>query len=224
MKKTLFVVALVTLASVALFAQNSQIYGVPAHVVSKVGNLGHTTAYNEPAAVNKIFSNFGSATDKFDWTNGWFIAGPNSPLGEEQYIGYSFTPTKTKMATQIRVPLFFYSGFGTGSNDFNVGIWSDSNGIPGAKIVGAEKKNTPTWSGQQTDCCKTQTANIKATKLKGGTPYWVVLTNANAALDAIGVWDFVWDDATGNQAYNLGSGWNVEVVQVSAFAVYAGTK
>jgi hypothetical protein len=221
MKKTLFVVALVALASVA-FAQNSQIYGVPAHVVHNGPSVGHVKASFEPAGVNKIYSNFGSSTDKFDWTDGWLVSGPSSPLGEQQWVGYSFTPTKSHTATQIRAALFYFSNFGTGSNDFNVGIWSDDNGIPGSKMVGAEKKNLPTWSGQQSDCCATLTANIKPTKLKGGTPYWVVMANANGAQDAIGAWDFVFNDATGNQAFNLGSGWNIEDVQVASYAVYAG--
>ena len=64
---------------------------------------------------------------------------------------------------------------------------------------------------------------IKATKLKKGVPYWVVLTNAASVANAEGAWDFVWNDATANQAYNLGSGWATEQVQASAFAVY-GTK
>jgi hypothetical protein len=218
-KKTLFVVALVALASVTLFAQNSQTYGVPTHVVSNVGNLGHRTAYQEPAGLKKIYSNLGTATDAFDWTNGWLIAGPSSPLGHEQFIGYSFVPTKAHVATQIRAAAFYFSS-GGGGNDFNFGIWSDSSGVPGKEIKGKDKKNLPTWTGQQTDCCKTQNVTIKATKLAKGKTYWVVLTNAASVPNAEGAWDFVYNDAPGTQAYNLGSGWATEQVQVSAFAVY----
>jgi hypothetical protein len=219
-KKTLFVLALVALASVTLFAQSGRIYGVPAHVVSNAPSRGHITPYREPASLKKIYSNLGSKTDAYDWTDGWLIAGPSSPLGEEQYIGYGFTGTKKHVATQIRAAAFYYAGFGSGSNGFNFGIWSDSSGVPGKEIKGKDKKNLPTWSGQQSDCCKTQNVTIKATPLKKGTPYWVVLTNAKANQDAIGAWDFVYNDASGTQAYNLGSGWSTEDVQVSAFAVY----
>jgi hypothetical protein len=65
--------------------------------------------------------------------------------------------------------------------------------------------------------------NIKALKLKKGTPYWVVVSTDKNGTDAIGAWDFVYNDAVGTLAYDLGSGWSTEQVQVSAFAVY-GTK
>jgi len=136
-KKTLFAVALVALASVTLFAQTSQTYGVPTHVVSNVGNIGHATAYQEPVTLKKIYSNLGTKTDAFDWTNGWLIAGPSAPLGHEQFIGYGFTPTKAHTATQIRAAAFYYSS-GGGGNDFNFGIWSDSSGVPGKEIQGKD--------------------------------------------------------------------------------------
>jgi hypothetical protein len=131
--------------------------------------------------------------------------------------------TKNHTATQIRAAAFYYAGFGSGGNDVNIGIWSDASGVPGAEINGKDKANLPTWSGSSTDCCKTQNVKIKATKLKKNTPYWVVLTNGSTDTTAIGVWDFAFGDPTGNQAYNLGSGWNTEQVQQSAYAVY-GTK
>lgn len=223
MKKTLFVAALVMFASVALFAQNSTTFGVPTHVHSNIAKGGHVTGYNAPTTLKKIYSNLGPSTDTFDYTDGWLIAGPSSPLGEQQWVGYSFTGTKAHTATQIRAAAFFYDGFGSGGNDFNFGIWSDSSGVPGKEIKGKDKKNLPTWTGTSSDCCKTQNVTIAATNLKKGTPYWVVLTNAKSVSNAIGAWDFVYNDGTGTQAYNLGSGWNTEDVQVSAFAVY-GTK
>jgi hypothetical protein len=219
-KKTLFVAALALLASVALFAQDfSRSNTVPTYLTG----IGHNAArratpYEEPAGLAKIYSNLGSKTDAYDGTDGWLVAGPNSPLGEQQWIGYGFTPTRNHTATQLRVAFFSYSGLGNGGNDFNFGIWSDSSGVPGTELSGRDKK-----IGQSQGCCKLNKVNIKALKLKKGTPYWVVISTDKNGTDAIGAWDFVYNDASGTQAYNLGSGWSTEDVQVAAFAVY-GTK
>jgi hypothetical protein len=222
-KKTLFVVALVALASVTLFAQNSQTFGVPTRVHSNIVKGGPVTQYNAPVGLKKIYSNLGSKTAAYDYTNGWLIDGSTSPLGHIQWIGYAFTPTKAHVATQIRAAAFYYAGFGSGGNDVNEGIWTDASGVPGTEIKGKDKSNLPTWTGTSTDCCKTQNVTIKATKLKKGVQYWVVLTNGSKDTTASGVWDFVFGDGTATQAYNLGSGWATENVQASAFAVY-GTK
>jgi hypothetical protein len=222
-KKTLFVLALVALASVTLFAQNSQTYGTPARVESNIAKGGPVIQSHEPAGLKKIYSNFGASTSAFDYTNGWLIDGSTSPLGHEQWVGYAFTPTKAHIATQLRASAFYYAGFGSGGNDVNIGIWKDASGVPGTEIRGRDKSNLPTWTGTSTDCCKTQNVKIKATKLKKGTQYWVVLTNGSKDTTASGVWDFTFGDPTGTQAYNLGTGWLTETVQISGFAVY-GTK
>ncbi len=218
MKKTLFVTALVILASVSLFAGQ---FGTPIHVKNNTVSRGHITESNEPTALKKIYSNLGPSTHAFDYTDGWLITGSSSPLGESQWIGYSFTPTKKHTATQLRAAMFYYDGLGSGGNDFNFGIWSTTGSVPNAEIQGKDKKNLPTWTGTSSDCCKTQNVTIKATKLKKGTAYWFVMTNAASETNAIGAWDFVYNDADGTQAYDIGgAGWNTEDVEISAFAVY----
>jgi hypothetical protein len=214
-KKTLFVAALALLASVALFAQDSRSNTVPTYLTG-IGHNGvsRVNPYEAPAGLVKIYSNLGSKTDAYDTTQAWLISGPGSPLGTEQWIGYGFTPTKNHTATQLRVALFASNA----GNVFNVGIWSDSNGVPGKELSGRDKK-----AGQQGNCCTLLKVNIKALKLMKGTPYWVVISTDKNGTNSLGGWDFVWNGAVGTQAYDLGSGWSTEQVQESAFAVY-GTK
>jgi hypothetical protein len=226
MKKAFFAAAVVVLSWISLFAQNSQLDGEPSYAGVELPQ-GDIHFYARPDAINKIFSNFGTPTDKFETGQGELIAGPDSPLGNQQWCGFSFTPTITQKATQIRLPLFYYTRYGTGSNDFNVGIWDSQRGLPGKKIVGREMKNMPDWTGSQQDCCKTRTVNITPTQLKRGKLYWVVVTNAENATDAVGVWDPVWNGANGDVAINLGDfrGWFIDnVAPRPAFAVYAGKK
>jgi len=219
-KKILFVVALVALASVTLFAADTvRTYGVPTHVVNAAPSVGHVTPNVPPAKLKKIYSNLGPSTDAFYAADGWLILGPSSAFGESQWIGYAFTPTKAHTATEVLAAAFYYS---SGTNDFNYGIWSDASGVPGKELAGADKKNLPTWTGGSGDCCKTQAFKFKkALKLKAKTQYWVCGTNAASATDAEGVWDFVYNEATGTQAYDInGAGWTTEQTYISAFAVY----
>lgn len=220
MKKTVFVVVLTLLTGLALFAQDfSRGNGVPDYVSSIPQNrVAHVTPYFEPVKLIKIYSNLGPKTDAYDGTAGWLVSGPDSPLGEQQWIGYGFTPAQNHTATQIQVALFSFNGYGSAGNDLNIGIWSDSNGVPGKELSGRDKK-----TGQYSGCCKLLKVNIKALKLKAKTPYWVVVSTDENGTDALGAWDFVWNDADATQAYDLGSGWSTERVAAAAFAVYGTT-
>jgi len=222
MKRVLFALALVVFVSATLCAQDNATRSATTSsaVHQTVGS--HAVSYAEPAGLVKIFSNLGSKTDAFDYTNGWLILGPSSSYGEQQWIAEPFTPTKNHTATQIRAAMFYYSGGGTG-NDFNFGIWSDASGVPGKELHGADKKNLPTWTGQSGDCCKTQNVTIKATKLKKGTQYWIAMTTDSKGTTSSGAWDYVVGDTEGAQASNHGSGWGGVNEQLTAAAVY-GTK
>jgi hypothetical protein len=223
-KKTLFLLMLITLASATLFAQNARKYGVPTYV-EKTSHVqgGPTHPYQEPSSLKKIYSNLGPSTDAFYYEDGWLVLGPDSDEGHEQWIGFEVTPTANHTVTQLRAAMFYYSDDGSG-NDFNFGIWSNSSsGVPDKEIQGADKKNLPTWTGESGNCCKTQNVTIKSTKIKKGTTYWMVITNASNTTDASGAWDFTYDLDEGTQGYNLGDGWDTEDTYISAFAWY-GTK
>jgi probable HAF family extracellular repeat protein len=172
---------------------------------------------------DEIYSNLGPAKDAFDYTTGYYISGPSSPLGEQQWIGMPFTPTKNDVATEIDAAAFYFANDGNAGNDFNFGIWSDSSGVPGTELNGVDMTNLPTFTGTSGDCCNTQHATIPATALTAGTQYWVVLSTDGSGTNSLGVWDNVYNDAVGTQAYNQGSGWNTEQAPLSAFAVCSGS-
>ncbi len=166
-----------------------------------------------------IYSNLGSTKDAFDYTDGWLVSGPSSPLGFQQWLGYPFTPTENHNATEIEAAAFYYSGDGQAGNTFNFGIWSDSNGAPGTELNGTDVSNLPAWTGTSGDCCNTQNAAIPSTPLTAGTQYWVVLSTDGSGTNSLGIWDYVYNDASGAMAYNQGAGWSTQQATTSAFAV-----
>jgi hypothetical protein len=221
MKKVLFVAVLVTLASAALSAQDyTRSNGVPSYVTGiRQNTVGHIRQSNVqvPPGLVTIYSNLGSSSDAFDFTDGWLILGPSSAFGTEQWIGYAFTPTQNHVATQIQAPVFWFS---SGANSFEFSLYKDASGVPGTILCGKSKKNLPTWTGTSADTTITAATLENPVKLTKGHQYWVVIRTNNKNTDSEGAWDFVWNDATGTQAYNLGSGWSTEDVQISAFAVF----
>jgi len=215
-KKMLFVAALATLISVAL-AQDIRISGQPLHV-STTGNVGRRTAgdVRTPAGLQKIYSNIGTKTAAYD-KSGWLILGPNSAFGQEQWIGFPFTPKKNSTATRIKAALGY---FDSGANRVTVAIYRDASGVPGKKIVSAEASNLKEWTDPCCDAIKTRP--LKATALKAKTQYWVVVRTDEDEMDSEGVWHFVWDDADGNLAYSFDGGvtWSRERTTASAFGVF----
>jgi uncharacterized repeat protein (TIGR03803 family) len=166
-----------------------------------------------------IYSNLGPSNAAFDYISGSLISGPGSPLGSQQWIGFPFTPTENHTATEIDAAAFYYGNDGSAGNNFNFGIWSDSAGAPGTEIASVDVANLPTFTGTSGDCCNTQNATIAATALTAGTQYWVVLSTDGNGMNSLGVWDYVYNDASGTLAYNDGSGWNTIQGTASAFAV-----
>ena len=204
MKKILFVVALVLLSSLTVYAADVREYGVPTRI-----------------SLKKIYSNLGPPADLFDCEEAWLILGPDSDYGEQQWIGFPVTLSKPATVTQLRAAMFYFYDGGTG-NDFNVGIWSDSSGVPGKEIHGANKKGYLPYGECGIGLRRKGIlhVNIKPTKLKAKTQYWMVITNAKNSPDASGAWDFTYNLSEGAQAYNLGSGWNPQDAYISAFAWY----
>ncbi len=207
MKRILFVVALVLLASLTVYAADVREGGVPTRI-----------------SLKKIYSNLGPSTDLFDCEEGWLILGPDSYDGEQQWIGFPVTLSKPATVTQLRAAMFYYGGFGSEGNDFNLGIWSDSSGVPGKEIHGANKRGMLPYGecsiGIRRKGGDILHVNIQPTKLKAKTQYWMVITNAKNSPDASGAWDFTYNLSEGTQAYDLGSGWNTQHTYIAAFAWY----
>jgi len=217
-KNMLFAAALIAALIPMAAAQDVKISGQPLHVTI-TGQAGrHTVGDVEaPVGLKKIFSDLGSKTASYDNSNGWLILGPNSAFGQEQWVGYPFTPAKASTATQIKAALGYFE---SGTNGVNVSIYKDASGVPGKAIVNKSISNLPNYTDPCCDALKT--LKIKATKLARHKQYWVVVGTNKNQLDAEGVWFFATGDPTANQAYSFDGGttWSTESVQESAFGVF----
>jgi hypothetical protein len=217
-KKMLFAAALIAALIPMALAQDVKISGQPLHA-TMTGRVGHRTVgdVETPAGLKKIYSNLGTKTAAYDNTNGWLILGPTSAFGQEQWIGFPFTPAKASTATQLKAALGY---FNSGTNGATVWINKDASGVPGKAIVGKSVSNLKLWTDPCCDAIKI--IKIKATKLKKKTQYWVVVGTNKSQTTAEDVWFFATGDPIGDQAYSFDGGttWNTEQVQTSAFGVF----
>jgi hypothetical protein len=116
----------------------------PVQVVTPNGIVSSAVPFQVPSTACSggsnvvIYNNLGSPTDAFDYTNGWLVSGPSSPLGNQQWLAYPFTSTGNHTATEIDAAAFYYSGDGPAGNNFNFGIWSDAGGVPGTELNGTD--------------------------------------------------------------------------------------
>jgi hypothetical protein len=131
------------------------------------------------------------------------VDGPDNTYGvPEQWWAEAFTPTADATVTRIEIGV----GYSTGTNRINIGIYNDSNGLPGTALVSQDVTNLPTFGS----CCAT--VNLKygrGIQVTAGTQYWVVLSTDSTDMDFLGGWnDNTPDQVTRvNQAENFGSGW-----------------
>lgn len=220
MKKMLFAAALIAALLPMAAAQNVKISGQPIHATI-AGQVGHrTAAHVAPVGLKTIFTDLGGNTNAYDNTQGWLIFGPSSTLGEEEWIGFPFTSKKASTATEIKAALGYFE---SGTNGVLVSIYANASGVPGKAIVSKAISNLPDYTDPCCDALKT--LKIKATRLKKGTEYWVVVGTNSSQTTAEGVWFFATGDPTGDQAYsfNGGTSWATEQVQESAFGVFGST-
>ena len=168
------------------------------------------------AAYKKIYSNLGTKTDAYDDANGWLVMGPTNTLyGYSQDIAMPFTPKKNATVFQIKIALQYY---GYGANAATVALYKDAAGLPGKVAAHKDIKNLPTFG----TCCTLASAKFaKGVKVKKGKQYWVVGTTGSKSTDSVNVWDYLWNDATGDFAFQQQSGgWVAYNAQLCAFAVY----
>jgi hypothetical protein len=217
-KNMFFAAALIAAMIPMASAQDVKVSGQPMHV-NITGQTGrHVDGdVRTPAGMSKVFSNLGPKGSSYDNSNGWLILGPDSAFGQQQWVGYPFTPAKTVTATYAKAALGWFE---SGPNQAMVSIYSDANGVPGKPLVNK-------WAGNLQDytdpCCDAiKNLPLKPTVLKANTQYWFVARTGPNQTQAEGVWFFATGDPTGNQAYSFdGVTWNLESVQESAFAVYS---
>lgn len=158
--------------------------------------------YNPTALPGKsaIFSNVGTKYPKglYFCCYGNTISGPDSIVGAAYSVALQFTPASDMTAKEIDAGV----GWAAGTNAVNLAIYDDAGGLPGKMLDGGQA----TGLGVFGDCCTMAVAKVKAS-LKGGTPYWVVVSADGDSWDA---WAFNSTDEIDivNAAYNGGSGWS----------------
>lgn len=131
------------------------------------------------------------------------IAGPNNSYGvPEESWAEAFIPSVAAKVTKIEVGV----GYAVGTNSINIGLYSDSNGVPGTALVSQDVRNLPPFGS----CCVTMVLKDKAgIEVSAGTRYWVVLATDSNDTDFLGGWNEDDPDQVTkiDQAENLGSGW-----------------
>lgn len=220
MKNMLFAAALIAALIPMAAAQDAKISGQPLHVTI-TGQVGrHIVGEVEaPAGLKTIFTDLGSKTAAYDNTNGWLILGPSSAFGQEQWIGFPFTPKKASTATTVKAALGY---FDSGTNGVQVSLYKDASGVPAKKALTSKAvSKLKEWTDPCCDAIKTVKLP-KAIKLTKKKQYWVVVGTDKAQATAEGVWFYATGDPTGNQAYSFDGGatWSTESVTESAFGVF----
>lgn len=154
-----------------------------------------------PKGSRIVFSNIGYHYPKglYVCCYGFNIAGPDSIIGQN-WTAIAFTPNKSGDVAAIEAGI----GYLDGDKTINFGIWSDSNGVPGSELAGADE------SVSQTDgnCCALVIFK-KRVPVTAGTQYWVVGSTDSTNTSAFSSWlANSTDEVDGAlQASNDGSGW-----------------
>jgi hypothetical protein len=193
---------------------------IPNVAVAAGSPVIHPLDTADTAGLATIFSNLGSKTDTYDDKFGWVIAGPESALGEEQWIAASFVPKATATFTRIKIPVG-WDGPGYGANGFTLAVFTNSGGVPGELLHKWAVMNLFMWG----TCCDLDVANDKkGIQLEKGKRYWVVAETGTTTTQTMDAWAYTWNHHMGTIAYDLGKGWIRYPNQViPAFALY-GTK
>jgi len=213
--------AALTLGCITLLAADSEDHGV----IAFPGNpswawamrpSATTTLANIPNVTNlyTIYSNLGSKTHAYNDQTGYKVHGPDSGEGHEEWIAMPFTPNSNALVTTIEVAVQYNKA---GTNAVTISLNEDAAGLPGKAVHTWNLTNLPKFG----TCCKLDVVkNSRGLKVMRSVQYWVVAsTNANAQRTE-DVWDFTYNGATGQFAFNQGSGWQSQNSYLSAFGVF----
>jgi hypothetical protein len=197
-KRTLMLLFLLMFFKLALFAQTG-------HRLSTVKTTEkssvHVPAQEAPAILKIIYSNLGSATDAYNDTGGWSVAGPNSSGGFTQFIAMPFTPKSDSHVYGVQVAVEYQSG----ANQVNVSIYNDANGSPGTLLSGPIIVTGLPASGT---CCTLAAARFPAVAVAAGTQYWITVDTpiSGTGSDFSGGWFWV-PQPSYPLARDKGAGW-----------------
>lgn len=177
LKRALSAFLVMTLASGILLAQNTKVK------VAHTRSNGPITASKNPSSMRLLWSNLGpSPTNAYNATTGYYVLGPNNSVGlSEQWIGVPFIPKVNATVEALQVGVQWISG----TNSFNVGIYSDNNGTVGTLLASGTGHGAPAFG----TCCQTVNVTIPSTAISQGSQYWIVATSDDTnAADFTGVY------------------------------------
>ncbi len=176
MKKLLLFVCLLALCSLSLFAQSE-------------------SDARPDVALKKIFTNLKANPNAYALAgNG--IYGPNFEGGGfGYYLAMPFIPKGNSTVKQVQVAIYYG---GSGANQVNLSIYSDSGNSPGTLLSGPV---TVTNLGNGL-CCALALANFTPVSVTAGTRYWVVADTpvTGTGSDFYGVWHLVAQGTTPQMA------------------------
>jgi len=198
MKKTLTIVCVVALFSVALIAQSGM----------RMTKTADQSAVRVPAAepdvtLKQLFSNAGTKTNAWNDTVGWNVTGPNSSGGKTQWVALPFKVKANSTAYQLQAAIVYA---GSGANQINLSLYSDNSGAPGTLLGGPV---TVTGLAGTGTCCTFATANLTTTvSLTAATQYWIVAETPTSGMgsDFSGIWYFV--PLKPLNSFNNGTSWS----------------
>jgi hypothetical protein len=184
---SVFCLALLACASLVLMATSKNKFvfspdGRSVNATEAPSNI--IQAPQKDAKLKTIASNlstYKNATYFSIWGNTIAQGGSNFPF--QVWEAEPFTPTADATVTKIEVSAGRQGG---GTAGFELGLYSDANGVPGTKIKSFHVAQLPSY-GQ---CCTLAVANDKAgIPITGGTQYWVVVSTTSKDTD-IYAWAF----------------------------------
>lgn len=138
-----------------------------------------------PGRLVTIFSNMGGKYPKavYACCNGYGIAGPSDLYGNHLiWDAMAFTPSADHTVTRVELGL----GYGVGTNEAVVGLYTDNGGVPGTALKTWRLKDMPAAGS----CCAITMAGDKAgIPVTEGQQYWIVVRTDFTNKDAYYFWD-----------------------------------
>ncbi|MBV9571164.1 MAG: hypothetical protein JO056_07980 [Alphaproteobacteria bacterium] len=224
-KTTLAVLAVSAFAATGTFAANNNI-GATVSKDKSITSVAHGSATytasraHDPKKAKAIFSNIGVKYPKglYFCCYGNTISGASSVIAQQNWVAMQFTPSADATVGEVDAAV----GYVTGTNLVDVGLYDDASGVPGKKLASGKATGLGVFGA----CCDLAVLNVKGgVDVKGGTPYWVVVSTDKKGDDTWAAWNFNSTDQIDPVpiAVNQGSGWVAvgSSVPAPSFAVYA---
>jgi hypothetical protein len=187
-----------------------EVYGYKYITVSKGsypfdwGKKQVTVKFQGERDPNTLFSNLGSPLDLYNRAYGWTVSGANSQVGMSFTAADQFQPANSGTVSQIDVAVTYVSGV----NSFNIALYTDNGGLPGAPLAQWNNLSSSTNFG---GCCGMVTiTGIAGVSLTAGTDYWLVVEPASLGSTTWERWNLNTVRLSGGVLYSNdgGNSWN----------------